>query len=190
MPAVPLLNIPAAAALSRLQRLAFPPAKDDARRSLLARRLALALAAAMALGSLLPTAILLRASHLNYPGGVALSRLHDLGPSTCQDGPVHIGNVAAMTGVTRFLQLGPPWAYSKVPPPPPPPRGLCATSLPASKSAPYPKLYSGYPLRNGYSNFDVWATAVNVNTVRTSYGYVQVGYLPNYVDLNREVLVG
>eukprot|EP00873_Tetraselmis_striata_P013018 jgi/Tetstr1/433282/TSEL_022570.t1 len=113
MPAVPLLNIPAAAALSRLQRLAFPPAKDDARRSLLARRLALALAAAMALGSLLPTAILLRASHLNYPGGVALSRLHDLGPSTCQDGPVHIGNVAAMTGVTRFLQLGPPWAYSK-----------------------------------------------------------------------------
>lgn len=52
------------------------------------------------------------ASAYNYPGGVALRALHQVEPV---DPPisVHIGNLAAMNGVSRFLEERRTWTYSK-----------------------------------------------------------------------------
>lgn len=54
---------------------------------------------------------LLAISRHNYPGGVALARLHDImaGRTTGVEIKVHIGVEAAMTGVSRFGQLESNW---------------------------------------------------------------------------------
>jgi len=62
--------------------------------------------------------VLFAASFHNYPGGVALQRLHDLGRAQglTIDGvrKVHIGVAPAMTGITRFLEEKEGnWIYSK-----------------------------------------------------------------------------
>lgn len=54
---------------------------------------------------------LLYVSSLNYPGGEALHRLHELVQSPNQS--VHLDNLACQTGVTRFLQSRPSWTYDK-----------------------------------------------------------------------------
>ncbi|GAM21373.1 hypothetical protein SAMD00019534_045480 [Acytostelium subglobosum LB1] len=53
-------------------------------------------------------------SSLNYPGGHAFTRLHQV-ESGRLDQPlnVHIDNLAAITGVSRFGQLSSKWTYSK-----------------------------------------------------------------------------
>jgi len=58
---------------------------------------------------------LLAASH-NYPGAWALHHVHALGAATAAKGRpvhVHIGVDAAMSGVSRFVELPAPWRYSK-----------------------------------------------------------------------------
>jgi len=63
------------------------------------------------IGSFALSGGLLYISSLNYPGGEALHKLHQLVP---EDGVrVHMDNLACQTGVTRFQEVRPTWLYDK-----------------------------------------------------------------------------
>ncbi|KAL6779643.1 hypothetical protein ACKKBG_A13140 [Auxenochlorella protothecoides x Auxenochlorella symbiontica] len=109
-PALPLFTACAAVALQRILHNAWH-AKHGWR-----------LAAAGTLGIFLAgagvTALTTAVSRANYPGGVAIRRLHELGGGSKGAGAhptrVHVGTLAAMTGVSRFTELpGGAWMYSK-----------------------------------------------------------------------------
>lgn len=67
-----------------------------------------------ALASFIVSYGLLYISSLNYPGGEALQRLHDLAPRDYR-APVRVymDNLSCQTGVSRFQQIEPAWHYDK-----------------------------------------------------------------------------
>ena len=72
--------------------------------------------------TVLASSVMLIVSRQNYPGGHALHQLHSLEAISLTAGEVdahvpvrvHIDVLPAMTGVSRFGELGLPWRYSKV----------------------------------------------------------------------------
>jgi alpha-1,6-mannosyltransferase len=110
-PVLPLWNLAAAAAVQRVWL--------GRRKSAIRRLLLLALAGALAAGLAL-TVVTAAASRHNYPGGDALRQLYSLAVADAaaaaaqgRELRVHIGVAAAMTGVSRFGEAGPPWSYCK-----------------------------------------------------------------------------
>ena len=105
--AIPILNLPAAVAIARVTE-ANKKMNAPGMWAKLAKRgvSGLLLATVMACG------LFLYVSSRNYPGGTAMSVLHTvIKPENVQ--LVHIGNLAAQSGVSRFTEAGPPWKYSK-----------------------------------------------------------------------------
>lgn len=76
---------------------------------------------ASTLASFAASSAMLSVSRRNYPGGIALERLHALASNGTGVLVVHMDTLACMTGVTRFLKIPPPviaadgplWVYDK-----------------------------------------------------------------------------
>lgn len=111
-PVLPLWNVCAAVTLQRVY---------NNRSKSAAWRLVAAATSALLAGGAAVTALAAAASFANYPGGHGLRQLHAAGAARAAEAgrqgrnvTVHVGVLPAMTGVSRFGELGPPWQYSKV----------------------------------------------------------------------------
>lgn len=100
----PLLNVAAATACHRIW--------ENREKSPLQHLLSYGICGHLLLNALF-TIFLLAISSTNYPGGAAMSHIHRI----AKDEPVvilHIDNLAAQTGVSRFTQIHPNWTYCKI----------------------------------------------------------------------------
>ena len=126
-PALPLLNAAAAASAARVLRW---------KRWRGLQTLALV---GLCAASFLAMLVMSSASFVNYPGGVAMAGLHSVERNK-ESISVHIGNLAAISGVSRFLEDGQNWSYSKE-------EGLLPTEL---SQRGYDRLISEYAEVPGY----------------------------------------
>lgn len=115
LPAFPLFNVSAAAGLASAHRLLLsvhrPPPKLKSSGSSLplpappaAKLLSSLLAVCscvLLLCTVLGTSVFLRASHHNYPGGVALRALNERLEGRGRKATVYVDNYSAMSGVNR-----------------------------------------------------------------------------------------
>lgn len=99
----PILNIPVATACCRFW--------ENRNKNLLQYLFSLAVVGHLML-NIIFTMLLLSISATNYPGGTAISQFHRLAKNESQVN-VHISNLAAQTGVSRFTQINTNWTYSK-----------------------------------------------------------------------------
>ncbi|KAG0557176.1 hypothetical protein KC19_11G108000 [Ceratodon purpureus] len=100
--AVPMLNVSAASAVARIHNNRWKPMWT----------LAYGTCFILLVLSAGASVIMSAASYSNYPGGHALQLLHNKDLSSSPK-TVHIDVLPAMTGVSRFLERGSPWSYSK-----------------------------------------------------------------------------
>lgn len=100
----PLLNIGAAAACHRIW--------ENRAKSTWNNFLALAVLGHLALNAIF-SMFLLCVAGSNYPGGLAIARLHRLEKNSVEPVHVHIDVLTAQTGVSRFTQTNSSWIYSK-----------------------------------------------------------------------------
>ncbi|KAK2587490.1 hypothetical protein KPH14_003192 [Odynerus spinipes] len=100
----PLLNVAAAAACHRIW--------ENRGKTPLNGLLSLIVIGHLVLNTIFSMFLLCVAS-CNYPGGLAIARLHRLEQNSTEPIYVHIDNLAAQTGVSRFTQTNSSWIYSK-----------------------------------------------------------------------------
>ncbi|KAL2728791.1 hypothetical protein V1478_006423 [Vespula squamosa] len=100
----PLLNVATAAACHRIW--------ENRRKSPWNGMLSLIVVGHLVLNTIFSMFLLCVAS-CNYPGGLAIARLHRLEQNSTESVYVHIDNLAAQTGVSRFTQTNSSWIYSK-----------------------------------------------------------------------------
>ncbi|EFN68776.1 Probable dolichyl-P-Man:Man(7)GlcNAc(2)-PP-dolichyl-alpha-1, 6-mannosyltransferase [Camponotus floridanus] len=100
----PLLNVGAAVACNRIW--------ENRAKTKWNGFLALIIMTHMALNIIFST-FLLYVAGSNYPGGVAITRLHRVERNSIEPIHVHIDVFTAQTGVTRFTQTNSSWIYSK-----------------------------------------------------------------------------
>ncbi|XP_024935668.1 probable Dol-P-Man:Man(7)GlcNAc(2)-PP-Dol alpha-1,6-mannosyltransferase isoform X2 [Cephus cinctus] len=100
----PLLNVSAAAACHRIW--------ENRAKTSWNSFLALAVLGHLALNAIF-SMFLLCVAGSNYPGGLAITRLHRLEKDAPQPVYVHIDVLTAQTGVSRFTQTNRSWTYSK-----------------------------------------------------------------------------
>mmetsp|Transcript_20063 Transcript_20063/g.55229 ORF Transcript_20063/g.55229 Transcript_20063/m.55229 type:complete len:489 (-) Transcript_20063:298-1764(-) len=100
-PALPLLNAVAAVGVARCFRMKS-----------MRRGLAVPVVCGLLAGTLAATAVMAAASAANYPGAAAIVGLH-VSEASNPSLSVHIGNLAATSGVSRFLEAHRKWQYSK-----------------------------------------------------------------------------
>ncbi|XP_050530832.1 probable Dol-P-Man:Man(7)GlcNAc(2)-PP-Dol alpha-1,6-mannosyltransferase isoform X2 [Daktulosphaira vitifoliae] len=94
----PVLNVSTAAFCHRIWQSRLNPKG-------LINLIALAFCAGHIIGNIVFTILLSSAAMKNYPGGTAITILHKFENNVNANYSIHVGNLAAQTGVTRFTQL-------------------------------------------------------------------------------------